>query len=152
GHIHQLVAGDDSGMAGLTRVLNLEGNDHETIHLLIFLLMQFMSRSEQAYPSEERSTAKVQGIVLRHLFLLLGYSQQENTFYFPPHRLRSSPVFNAFLANFPQVLDQNHLMGWIVAGPGMTVLQHCPAGRSSSTTTPPYTLWLLEAHTRRYWL
>ena len=93
GHIHQLVAGDDSGLAGLTRVLNLEGNDHETIHLLIFLLMQFMSRSEQAFPMEERSTAKTQGIVLRHLFLLLGYSQQENTFYFPPHRLRYNFFF-----------------------------------------------------------
>lgn len=89
GHIHQLVAGDDSGLAGLTRVLNLEGNDHETIHLLIFLLMQFLSRPDQAFRSDEKSVAsRTQYIVLRHLFLLLGYSQQENTFYFPPHRLR----------------------------------------------------------------
>lgn len=88
GHIHQFVAGDDSGLAGLSRVLNLEGNDHETIHLLIFLLMQFLSRPDQAFPSDEKSTAKTQAIVLRHLYLLLGYSQQENTFYFPPQKLR----------------------------------------------------------------
>lgn len=88
GHIHSLVAGDDTGLAGLSRVLNLEGSDHETTHLLIFLLMQFLSRSDQAFPVEEKSASRIQAIVLRHLYLMLGYSQQENSFYYPPQRLR----------------------------------------------------------------
>lgn len=44
-------------------------------------------------------------------------------------------------------------MGWIVAGPGMAILQHCPASRNASPNSlPSYTLWLLESHTRRCWL
>lgn len=38
---------DDSNLSGyLYRVIDLEEADKETIHLLIFLLMQFMSRAD----------------------------------------------------------------------------------------------------------
>lgn len=69
----------------------------------------------------------------------------------PKSNFRLSPVFNAFIANLPQVLDQNHLMGWIVAGPGLAILIHSPAGRCMGTSCS-HTLWLLESHTRRCWL
>lgn len=42
----------------------------------------------QAYLSDEKSMAKTQTIVLRHLYLLLGYNQNERGFYSPPQRLR----------------------------------------------------------------
>lgn len=42
----------------------------------------------QAYPSDEKSMAKTQTIVLRHLYLLLGYNQNERGFHVPPQRLR----------------------------------------------------------------
>lgn len=48
GHIHSIGgAGDDFNLSGcLYRVIDLEEADKETIHLLIFLLMQFMSRAD----------------------------------------------------------------------------------------------------------
>jgi hypothetical protein len=46
----------------------------------------------QAYPSDEKSMAKTQTIVLRHLYLLLGYNQNERGFYVPPQRLRYDHV------------------------------------------------------------
>lgn len=48
GHIHSIGgAGDDFNMSGcLYRVIDLEEADKETIHLLVFLLMQFMSRAD----------------------------------------------------------------------------------------------------------
>lgn len=48
GHIHSIGgAGDDFNLSGcLYRVIDLEEADKETIHLLVFLLMQFMSRTD----------------------------------------------------------------------------------------------------------
>lgn len=42
----------------------------------------------QAYPTDEKPMSKSQGIVLRHLYLLLGYNQTERTFHTTPQRLR----------------------------------------------------------------
>jgi hypothetical protein len=39
--------------------------------------------------------AKTQTIVLRHLYLLLGYNQNERGFYVPPHRLRYEHMVKA---------------------------------------------------------
>jgi hypothetical protein len=51
GHIHLLNAGsatDDGNLVGfLHRVIDLEEADRETMHLLVFLFMQFLSRSDQ---------------------------------------------------------------------------------------------------------
>lgn len=48
GHIHSMTGADDSNLVGfLHRVIDLEEADRETMHLLVFLLMQFLSRSEQ---------------------------------------------------------------------------------------------------------
>ncbi|XP_069685618.1 protein unc-79 homolog isoform X4 [Periplaneta americana] len=159
GHIHSLnagVPGDDGNLVGfLHRVIDLEEADRETMHLLVFLLMQFLSRSDQAFPTDEKSMAKTQSIVLRHLYLLLGYNQNERGFYVPPQRLRTSPVFNVFLANLPQLLDQNHLMGWMLLPTCVVLLQYCPCPHNSPSAeyqTPTYSLWYLEPHSRRCWL
>lgn len=48
GHIHSLNAADDGNLVGfLHRAIDLEEADRETMHLLVFLLMQFLSRSDQ---------------------------------------------------------------------------------------------------------
>lgn len=51
GHIHSLNAGstgDDGNVIGFVRrIIDLEEADRETMHLLVFLLMQFLSRSDQ---------------------------------------------------------------------------------------------------------
>lgn len=48
GHIHSLNTGDDGQLVGLLhRIIDLEEADRETMHLLVFLLVQFLSRSDQ---------------------------------------------------------------------------------------------------------
>ncbi|XP_063244249.1 protein unc-79 homolog [Bacillus rossius redtenbacheri] len=158
GHIHSLNinSGEDSNMVGfLHRVIELEESDRETMHLLVFLFIQFLSRSDQAYPSDDKAQAKVQAIVLHHLYLLLGYNQNERGFHVPPQKLRTSPVFNVFVANLPQLLDQNHLMGKMLLPTCLILLQYCPCphqGFSPDQQAPVYSLWYLESHTRRCWL
>uniref|UniRef100_T1DP79 Putative plasma membrane protein n=1 Tax=Anopheles aquasalis TaxID=42839 RepID=T1DP79_ANOAQ len=47
GHIHSINGpNDDFQMGSLYRVIDLEEADKETIHLLVFLLMQFLSRPD----------------------------------------------------------------------------------------------------------
>ncbi|CAK9822552.1 Protein unc-79 homolog [Anthophora retusa] len=158
GHVHSLNMVDEtSALPGYThKIVDLEEADKETMHLLVFLLMQFLSRQDQAYPTDEKPLSKTQGIVLRHLYLLLGYNQTERTFHTSPQRLRVSPVFNVFIANLPQLLDQNHVMGWVMTPPVLTILQHCPCPPQgippSDHPTPTYSLWYLEPQNRRSWL
>lgn len=69
---------------------------------------------------------------------------------------RLSPVFNVFIANLPQLLDQNHVMGWLMTPPVLAILQHCPCPPQATPPTdhqpPSYSLWYLEPHIRRSWL
>lgn len=80
---------DDANLAAcLHRILEMEETDKETIHLLVFLFMQFLSRADQAYPTEDKPMVKVQKIVLSHLYLLLGYSEIDKTFHVSSSKLR----------------------------------------------------------------
>ncbi len=45
GHIHGLLSGEDSHLSAIFhRIVEVEESDKETIHLLVFLFMQFLSR------------------------------------------------------------------------------------------------------------
>lgn len=69
-------------------------------------------------------------------------------------------MFNVFVANLPQVLDQNHLMGWYMLQASFQVLLYAPNPNPITTSgaeniqiiTYTYSLWHLEAHVRRNWL
>lgn len=155
--MHSLNMVDDQNLLSFfQRVIDLEEADKETMHLLIFLLMQFFSRSDQAYPAEEKNTSKTQSIVLRHLYLLLGYSQNDKGLYLSPQRLRCSPAFSVYLSNLPQVLDQNHLMGRMMLPTTLILLQYAPSPYYVSNIMefqqPTYSLWAMEPHFRRNWL
>ncbi|XP_030755941.1 protein unc-79 homolog [Sitophilus oryzae] len=157
GHMHSLNVVDDHNLTTfLQKIIDLEEADKETIHLLIFLLMQFLSRSDQAYPAEEKNLARTQTIVLKHLWLLLGYSQTDRGIYLPPQSLRASPAFNVFLVNLPQLMDQNHLMGRILLPTCLIILQYAPSPyyipSAMDFQQPLYSLWALEPHTRKHWL
>ncbi|XP_039759804.1 protein unc-79 homolog isoform X2 [Pararge aegeria] len=145
---------DDTMTTVLPKAVDLEEADKETTNLLVFLLMQFLSRSDQAHPTEDKSCLKTQELVLRHLFLLLGYNAMERVFTISPHTLRMSSIFNAFMANLPQVLDQNHVMGASIAEPTLMLLQHCirPALGGGGTAAAVHSLAALEPHVRRHWL
>ncbi|XP_026830601.1 protein unc-79 homolog, partial [Ooceraea biroi] len=162
GHIHSLNMVDEASTlpAYTHKIVDLEEADKETMHLLVFLLMQFLSRQDQAYPTNEKPVSKTQGIVLRHLYLLLGYNQTERTFHTSPQRLRLSPVFNVFIANLAQLLDQNHIMGWSITPQVLAILQYCPCPPQATPQqaptdqhqVPSYSLWYLEPQIRRSWL
>ncbi|KAM8704273.1 hypothetical protein ACLKA7_008814 [Drosophila subpalustris] len=158
GHIHSLGGLNDDNLIGLlSRITELEESDRETIHLLVFMLMQFMSRTDQAFPSEDKPITRTQNIVLKHLFLLLGHNQIDKTFHTTPDSLRVSAVFNAFLANLPQVLDQNHLIGGLILPSVMQIILYAPnptntSGESYQNIVFNYSLWHLEQYPRRNWL
>ncbi|XP_017968879.1 protein unc-79 homolog isoform X4 [Drosophila navojoa] len=158
GHIHSLGGLNDENLIGLlSRITELEESDRETIHLLVFMLMQFMSRTDQAFPSEDKPMTRTQNIVLKHLFLLLGHNQIDKTFHTTPESLRVSAVFNAFLANLPQVLDQNHLIGGLMLPSVMQIILYAPnptstSGESYQNIVFNYSLWYLEQYPRRNWL
>ncbi|KAK8775211.1 hypothetical protein V5799_031444 [Amblyomma americanum] len=136
------------------RVMDMEDHDKDTLHLLIFLLMEFLSRPDQSHPTEEKAMARNQLIVLRHLNILLGYSQAEKGFLVSPNKLRASPVFNAFLASMPKVLDYNFKIGNVLLSTCMPVLIYCPAPQrySHEHVSPRYSLWLLDPPARHSWL
>lgn len=113
--------------------------------------------------------SKSQNIVLKHLYLLLGYSQSEKALYMAAQKVRSSAVFSAYLSNLPQLLDQNHLMGWMLLNTSLVLLQWSPCPHTSPSADgnqqadasnilldngqqPSYSLWSLEPHLRHCWL
>ncbi|XP_047508283.1 protein unc-79 homolog isoform X3 [Pieris napi] len=154
----------DESASVMPKTVDLEEADKETTNLLVFLLMQFLSRSDQAHPTDEKTNNnKTQDLVLKHLFLLLGYNCIEKYFTISPQTLRMSSIFNAFMANLPQVLDQNYMMGASIAEPTLLLLQYCcrPSINSSNfggigleATGPAVThsLEALQPHVRRHWL
>ncbi|OXA59651.1 Protein unc-79 [Folsomia candida] len=156
GHIHGLLAGEDSHLAGIFhRIVEVEESDKETIHLLVFLFMQFLSRYNRGpIPSENKSLARTQTAVLRHVTMLLGYNPQEKAFFLTPSRVRSSAIFNSWISNLPQVVDQNFRVGATMLPISLTVLHYCPAPNKSagSRMHPSFSLWFLEPHVRRHWL
>lgn len=132
----------------------------------------------QAYPEESKHGVRVQGIVLQHLYLLLGYNYNEKGFLIPPDKLRYFiylglilllllnycaqkclhdlmlrvlPVFNSFLSNLPQMLDQNFTMGHVIAPTALLLLQYCPSPETHSINAT-YSLWFLEPMARNSWL
>lgn len=84
----------------------------------------------------------------------MGHNPNEKAFFLTPSKLRCSTVFNSFVANLSQVLDQNFGVGATVIPIALTVLHYAPAPNKASGHRPHpfYSLWYLESHVRRYWL
>jgi len=63
GHIHSLNMGDEaSTLPGyIHKIVDLEEADKETMHLLVFLLMQFLSRQDQV--NQLINTKKILSII-----------------------------------------------------------------------------------------
>lgn len=64
--------------------------------------MKFMAKDESSAESDI-SSAKAFNTVKRHLYVLLGYDQQEGCFMIAPQKMRLSTCFNAFIAGIAQV-------------------------------------------------
>lgn len=79
------------------------GVDHQTVHQLIMVLMKFMAK-DQSSAEADIGSAKAFNTVKRHLYVLLGYDQQEGCFMIAPQKMRTSTCFNAFIAGIAQVI------------------------------------------------
>jgi len=137
------------------KIVELDEQDRDTLHSLIFLLMQFLSRPDHSHPQEEKAMARNQQIVLRHLNILLGFSQIEKTFLISSSSLRNFPVFNAVITSMPKVLDFNFKMGSMLLSIFLPLLIYSPSHHKYNITSnhlPLYSIWLLQSHVRQSWL
>lgn len=69
------------------------------------VLMKFMAK-DQSSAEADIGSAKAFNTVKRHLYVLLGYDQQEGCFMIAPQKMRTSTCFNAFIAGIAQVTDK----------------------------------------------
>ncbi|XP_072170179.1 protein unc-79 homolog [Diadema setosum] len=131
--------------------IDLTNVDKQTVHKLITLLMIFMTGTNSM--DEDQVSGRAMNTVLRHLTVLLGYNQVSKTFNLPPHQLRESAVFYAFVANLPKMLDHNVKVGNMVLPMVLSLLQYCPSPQkvAQDSHPPDYSLWFLEPHCRHSW-
>ncbi|XP_068874244.1 protein unc-79 homolog isoform X6 [Aphelocoma coerulescens] len=129
------------------------GIDHQTVHQLITVLMKFMAKDESSAESDI-SSAKAFNTVKRHLYVLLGYDQQEGCFMIAPQKMRVSTCFNAFIAGVAQVMDYNINLGKHLLPLVVQVLKYCtcPQLRHYFQQPPRCSLWSLKPHIRQMWL
>uniref|UniRef100_A0A8C0JCB5 Unc-79 homolog, NALCN channel complex subunit n=1 Tax=Chelonoidis abingdonii TaxID=106734 RepID=A0A8C0JCB5_CHEAB len=129
------------------------GIDHQTVHQLITVLMKFMAKDESSAESDI-SSAKAFNTVKRHLYVLLGYDQQEGCFMIAPQKMRISTCFNAFIAGIAQVMDYNINLGKHLLPLVVQVLKYCtcPQLRHYFQQPPRCSLWSIKPHIRQMWL
>ncbi|CAG0891189.1 unnamed protein product [Darwinula stevensoni] len=138
----------------LHRSLELDETDRETLHLLIFLLMHFLAHKAEGLLREGKEIPKHQGMVIQHLTYFLGYLPSERSFITSPFRIRNSPIFQAFISNLPELLDNNMAFGGDLAPMILSVLVFVPSPQKtpSEKYPPNYSLWLLDPTSRYSWL
>ncbi|XP_053700937.1 protein unc-79 homolog isoform X1 [Synchiropus splendidus] len=129
------------------------GIDHQTVHQLIMVLMKFMAKDKSSAEADIGS-AKAFNTVKRHLYVLLGYDQQEGCFMIAPQKMRTSTCFNGFIAGIAQVLDYNISLGKQLLPLVVQVLKYCtcPQLRHYFQQPPRCSLWALRPHIRQMWL
>ncbi|XP_043553117.1 protein unc-79 homolog isoform X4 [Chiloscyllium plagiosum] len=129
------------------------GIDHQTVHQLITVLMKFMAKDKSSAETDI-SSAKAFNTVKRHLYVLLGYDQQEGCFMIAPQKMRTSTCFNAFIAGIAQVMDYNISLGNQLLPLVVQVLKYCtcPQLRHYFQQPPRCSLWTLKPHIRQMWL
>ncbi|XP_064181331.1 protein unc-79 homolog isoform X6 [Anguilla rostrata] len=129
------------------------GIDHQTVHHLIMVLMKFMAKDKSSAEADIGS-AKAFNTVKRHLYVLLGYDQQEGCFMIAPQKMRTSTCFNAFIAGIAQVMDYNIGLGKQLLPLVVQVLKYCtcPQLRHYFQQPPRCSLWALRPHIRQMWL
>ncbi|CAH2327669.1 Hypothetical predicted protein [Pelobates cultripes] len=129
------------------------GIDHQTVHQLITVLMKFMAKDKSSAEADI-SSAKAFNTVKRHLYVLLGYDQQEGCFMIAPQKMRTSTCFNAFIAGIAQVMDYNINLGKHLLPLVVQVLKYCtcPQLRHYFQQPPRCSLWSLKPHIRQMWL
>ncbi|XP_046839871.1 protein unc-79 homolog isoform X2 [Xenia sp. Carnegie-2017] len=127
--------------------------DDEVTHQLVTLLCEFMSN-----PRNDNEFGRTQEYVIsqikHHVGLQMGYNVTAiGEFTGSPRKLRSTPVFSAFISSIPQVLDKNPDWGKEVLPLTLQLLLFCPAPEVvNKSRKPNYTLGILDVNVRHSWL
>ncbi|CAI2726870.1 unnamed protein product [Schistosoma spindalis] len=194
-HASEFVDSNNKFLSSIQQALDLDGNERDTLHQWVRLLLKFMSTVQLDLKLDESCTGGTSGAggggdggvgsgigssgdgsvsggrhnmanksrdelkdrkalskAQRHLAFLLGYT--DGSFDIPPHKMRNSTVFHAFLAHVAGVLDRNFSMGCCILHQTLVVLQFCasPQRYATDTQPPTFTLRLLEPQVRLHWL
>ena len=90
---------EDEG--GVGAGLELPTSHQETLHLLVFLFMQFLSQPQQASMPENKAGPAHQAMQrsFSGLFSLLGYDEREQRFTTMPHRIRTTAQVQQITSN-----------------------------------------------------
>jgi len=154
GNLREFTDGESNFAALLQRAMDLDKADRHTLYHIVTLLMKFMINCRIDVLHDDLITSRVQNIVLRHVYVLLGYNQNEKAFNVPPYKLRCSVVFNAFISGMAKVLDHNFALGCIILPVSLAILQYSPSPQryASDYQPPTYSLWFLDQQTRQSWL
>ncbi|XP_028827164.1 protein unc-79 homolog isoform X3 [Denticeps clupeoides] len=152
-HIHGQTSPSEDGAVIKDLLPEDAGIDHQTVHHLIMVLMKFMAKDKSSAEADI-SSAKAFNTVKRHLYVLLGYDQQEGCFMIAPQKMRTSTCFNAFIAGIAQVMDYNISLGKQLLPLVVQVLKYCtcPQLRHCFQQPPRCSLWALKPHIRQMWL
>ncbi|CAH8478323.1 unnamed protein product [Schistosoma turkestanicum] len=197
----EFIDSNNKFLSSIQQALDLDGNERDTLHQWVRLLLKFMSTVQLDLKLDESCTSGNSGAssgvnggagsgignsssgsggggsgsgsgrhnitnksrdelkdrkalskAQRHLAFLLGYT--DGSFDIPPHKMRNSTVFHAFLAHVAGVLDRNFSMGCCILHQTLVVLQFCasPQRYATDTQPPTFTLRLLEPQVRLHWL
>ncbi|CAH8511614.1 unnamed protein product [Schistosoma guineensis] len=194
-HASEFVDSNNKFLSSIQQALDLDGDERDTLHQWVRLLLKFMSTVQLDLKLDESFTGGTSGSssggdggvgsgigssgggsvssgrhnmanksrdelkdrkalskAQRHLAFLLGYT--DGSFDIPPHKMRNSTVFHAFLAHVAGVLDRNFSMGCCILHQTLVVLQFCasPQRYATDTQPPTFTLRLLEPQVRLHWL
>lgn len=143
------------------RSLDIDEVNRETLHLLVFLFMHFLSYPNQTEIPDNRNSVQYLAVkrCFHSLYSLLGYDEVQQRFTTMPHKIRTSPQFCSFFSTLPQVMDNNFMIGNLHIANFIMILQRSPfPPRYAANWSPTYsimqenliyhgcsyTLWYLE--------
>ena len=125
------------------RSIDLDTVDKETLHLLVFLFMQFLSHPNHARLPENKNSTQHTAMLksFQCLFSLIGFDDREHRFTTMPHKVRATAQFYSFFANLPQVMDNNFGIGNYLMANIVLILQKSPfPPRYAANWQPTYSL------------
>ena len=125
------------------RSLNIDEVNRESLHLLVFLFMHFLSYPNQTEIPENKNSVKYLGVkrCFHCLYSLLGYDEVQQRFTTMPHKIRTSPQFCSFFSTLSQVMDNNFMIGNLHISNFVMILQRSPfPPRYAANCSPTYSI------------
>ncbi|RTG90233.1 uncharacterized protein DC041_0010650 [Schistosoma bovis] len=156
-HASEFVDSNNKFLSSIQQALDLDGDERDTLHQWVRLLLKFMSTVQLDLKLDESFTGGTSGASSGGDGVGSGIgSSGGGSVSSGRHNManKNSTVFHAFLAHVAGVLDRNFSMGCCILHQTLVVLQFCasPQRYATDTQPPTFTLRLLEPQVRLHWL